>query len=99
MLVVTRPQTPTQQAQAAEAGAVGAQGAVGGQAVVGGLGTVGAIAATKVSEIGIKDLDPTVRRQLEQFRIELELFYTFSLSEIMRSQGVTKPASAPLQDR
>jgi hypothetical protein len=83
----------------AEAAAVGAQGVAGGQAVVGDLGTVGAIAATKVSEVGIRDLDLNVRRQLEQFRIELELFYTFSLSETMRSQGVTKPASAPLQDR
>jgi len=28
-----------------------------------------------VGEIGIKDLDPEVRRQLEQFRLEVELFF------------------------
>jgi hypothetical protein len=28
-----------------------------------------------VGDIGIKDLDPEVRRQLEQFRLELELFF------------------------
>jgi hypothetical protein len=34
------------------------------------------IAAVKVSTIGIKDLDPAIRRQLEKFRVELELFFT-----------------------
>jgi len=84
---VTRSQAPT---NAGEPGAVGAQGTVGGQAVAG-LGTLSAYAATKVSEVGIKDLDPTVRRQLEQFRIELELFYTSSLSEATRSTNAVKP--------
>jgi hypothetical protein len=28
-----------------------------------------------VGDIGIKDLDPEIRRQLEQFRLELELFF------------------------
>jgi len=31
--------------------------------------------AAVVGEIGIKNLDPQVRRQLEQFRLELELFF------------------------
>ena len=31
--------------------------------------------AAVVGEIGIKNLDPEVRRQLEQFRLELELFF------------------------
>jgi hypothetical protein len=35
--------------------------------------SVGTVAA--VGEIGIKNLDPEVRRQLEQFRLELELFF------------------------
>jgi hypothetical protein len=82
---VTQSQSPTR----AEPGAVGAQGAGSTQAVAG-LGTLGAYAATKVSEVGIKDLDPDVRRQLEQFRIELELFYTSSLSE---AGHVTKTAT------
>ena len=32
--------------------------------------------AAKVSMIGIEDLNPAVRAQLEKFRVELELFYT-----------------------
>jgi hypothetical protein len=35
--------------------------------------SVGTVAV--VGEIGIKNLDPEVRRQLEQFRLELELFF------------------------
>ena len=31
--------------------------------------------AAVVGEVGIKNLDPEVRRQLEQFRLELELFF------------------------
>jgi len=39
------------------------------------------IAAAKVSMIGIKELDPGIRKLLEQFRIELELFYTAPVNE------------------
>jgi hypothetical protein len=39
----------------------------------------GAISATNagllVGAIGVQNLDPTVRRQLEQFRLEVELFF------------------------
>ena len=70
------------------------QGAAIGQNSAG-LGRLSAFAATKVSEVGIKDLDPAVRRQLEQFRTELELFYTFSLSESARTMKVVTPAAAP----
>jgi len=35
--------------------------------------SIGTVAA--VGEIGIKDLDPEIRRQLEQFRLEVELFF------------------------
>jgi hypothetical protein len=88
---VARSQAPT---NAGEPGAVGAQGAAIGQAVAG-LGTLSTYAATKVSEVGIKDLDPAVRRQLELFRTELELFYTFSLSESARATNIVTPAAAP----
>jgi hypothetical protein len=40
---------------------------------------LGMMAATKVSVIGVKDLDPQVRAQLEQFRLQLELFYTTTM--------------------
>jgi hypothetical protein len=37
------------------------------------VGSLGAGAV--VGNIGIKDLDPAVRRLLEQFRLEVELFF------------------------
>jgi hypothetical protein len=40
------------------------------------LGMANGLAAKKVSVTGLKDLDPSVRAQLEQFRLQLELFYS-----------------------
>jgi hypothetical protein len=42
------------------------------------LAMADALAAKKVSVIGVKDLDPSVRAQLEQFRLQIELFYSAS---------------------
>jgi hypothetical protein len=51
-----------------------------------------AIAAAKAGPIGFPDLDLEVRKLLEQFRVELELFYTFALSE--GSPGRQRPTSS-----
>ena len=37
--------------------------------------TVGLVAVVDVSKIGVKNLDPQVRVELEQVRTSLELFY------------------------
>jgi hypothetical protein len=37
------------------------------------------LAASKVSVTGMKDLDPKVRSDLEQFRLQLELFYSATM--------------------
>ena len=67
----------------AAAGApVGTSGTTGGAAV---SGDAAAVAAAKVSTIGFKRLNPDVRRQLELFRTEIELFYVAPVGE--RSPG------------
>ena len=40
------------------------------------LAMANGLAAKKVSVTGLKDLDPSVRAQLEQFRLQIELFYS-----------------------
>lgn len=76
LAVAGSPQVAASQgnAAAANAAAAGVQGAVSDVGIE-------AVAASKVSVIGIKDLDNTVRRQFEQFRTELEMFYTKIQSE------------------
>jgi hypothetical protein len=51
-----------------------------------------AIATAKAGPVGFRDLDHQVREVLEQFRVELELFYTSAISE--GSPGRQKPASS-----
>jgi hypothetical protein len=41
-------------------------------------------AATKLSPLGIRDLDMSARRQLEAFRVQLELFYTEAQNEAVK---------------
>jgi hypothetical protein len=38
-----------------------------------------ALAASKVSLVGVRDLDPSLRQALERFRLQLELFYTSTM--------------------
>jgi hypothetical protein len=60
------------------------------------LGTLGASAV--VGEIGIKELDPAIREQLRQFRLEVELFFASALSEsagIAVSSAPVPPPSDP----
>jgi hypothetical protein len=70
---------------AAPGAAVPTAGQAGGDVNVGLLGVAG---VAKVSTIGIKDLDPQVRKQVERFRTEVELFYTRAEKEAART--VTK---------
>ncbi|MQA28291.1 MAG: hypothetical protein GEU82_00420 [Luteitalea sp.] len=64
----------------------GTQGAGGTQ----GAALVGAAAV--VGEIGIKDLDPKIREQLRQFRLEVELFFASALTD---SAGVSNTPGVP----
>jgi hypothetical protein len=54
----------------------------------GNVGLLGVAGVAKVSTIGIEDLDPQVRKQVEQFRSEVELF--FIRAEKEAAQTVTK---------
>jgi hypothetical protein len=63
---------PVTRAEAPAAGAAAAE-----------AGVVG-FAATKLNPRGITDLDLEARRQLDQFRVQLELFYTEALNEAVR---------------
>ncbi|HEX4347626.1 MAG TPA: hypothetical protein VHZ73_08645 [Vicinamibacterales bacterium] len=53
-------------------------------AVTGGdtLTMANGLAASKVSVTGLKDLDPSVRLQLEKFRLQLELFYSATMGPL-----------------
>ena len=58
--------------------------------------SIGTVAV--VGEIGIKDLDPEVRRQLEQFRLEVELFFAattmnFEKEATTRQEGIGSAGS------
>jgi len=72
----------TSGAAAASGAPVGTSGTTAGTAV---SGDAAAVAAAKVSTIGIKRLNADVRRQLELFRTEIELFYVAPVGE--RSPG------------
>jgi hypothetical protein len=62
--------------------ATGGSDAVAGAVVEPGpISIVGTGTVAKVETIGIPDLDPAVVRLVEQFRTELELFYTEALTE------------------
>jgi len=67
---------PVARAEAPAAGAVAAEAGVLGYA------------ATKLNPHGITDLDTDARRQLDQFRVQLELFYTEALNEAVRKPVV-----------
>jgi len=57
-------------------------------------GTIGAAGGSLpiVGEIGIRNLDPAVREQLRQFRLEVELFFAAALSD---TSGASKGAKLP----
>jgi len=57
-------------------GVAGVQSATTGQASAATVTGATALAATKVSTVGVKDLDPNLRAQLEQLRLQVELFYS-----------------------
>jgi hypothetical protein len=59
----------------------GIVGAAGGAAVVG--------------DIGVKDLDPAIREQLRQFRLEVELFFASALTDSAGVSTSTRPVSTP----
>ena len=46
------------------------------------LAMADSLAASKVSVTGLKDLDPAVRSQLEQFRLQVELFYSATMGSL-----------------
>jgi hypothetical protein len=48
-----------------------------------------------VGEIGIKNLDPAIREQLRQFRLEVELFFSAAISDSSGVSAATWPAVAP----
>jgi hypothetical protein len=52
------------------------------------VGLLGVAGVAKVSTIGIEDLEPQVRRQVERFRTEVELFFTRAEKDAART--VTK---------
>jgi hypothetical protein len=56
------------------------------------LGTVTGFA---VGDIGIKDLDPAIREQLRQFRLEVELFFASALTDSAGVSGPSVPFSTP----
>jgi hypothetical protein len=39
------------------------------------------VGSTKVNELGLKDLDPVTHEGLDQFRMELELFYASTMGD------------------
>lgn len=62
--------------------ATGGSDAVAGAVVQGGaVPMIGLGTVAKVETIGIENLDPAIVRLVEQFRTELELFYTEALTE------------------
>jgi hypothetical protein len=58
------------------------------------LGTVTGFA---VGDIGIKDLDPAIREQLRQFRLEVELFFASALTDSVNVSSPPVRLSAPLE--
>jgi hypothetical protein len=56
-------------------------GLIGGGPASGAPGTPAATTDKPTAETGLKDLNPAVRKVLQQFRHELELFYAASLTE------------------